>query len=73
MKQDRKKWLKYGFSIVIVIGVLYLLQCLLMPKYVTGIVEGAFVAEYYEEENKDYDVLFVGDCEVYENFSPCDR
>lgn len=70
VKQDRKKWLKYGFSIVFVIGVLYLLQCLLMPKYVTGIVEGAFVAEYYEEENKDYDVLFVGDCEVYENFSP---
>ena len=26
--------------------------------------------KYYEEENKDFDVIFVGDCEVYENFSP---
>lgn len=50
--------------------VLYLLQRLLMPKYITGIVEGAFVSEYYREENKDFDVIFVGDCEVYENFSP---
>jgi hypothetical protein len=46
------------------------LQRLLVPKYVDGIVEGAFVAEYYEQENKDFDVIFVGDCEVYENFSP---
>ena len=50
--------------------ILYLLQRLLMPKYITGVVEGAFVAEYYREENKDFDVIFVGDCEVYENFSP---
>jgi hypothetical protein len=41
-----------------------------VPKYVDGIVEGAFVAEYYEQEDKDFDVIFVGDCEVYENFSP---
>ena len=41
-----------------------------MPKYITGIVEGAFVAEYYHEPAKDFDVIFVGDCEVYENFSP---
>ena len=50
--------------------ILYLLQRLLMPKYITGVVEGAFVAEYYREENKDFDVIFVGDCEVYENYSP---
>ena len=25
--------------------------------------------EYYNEENP-HDVIFVGDCEVYENFSP---
>ncbi len=50
--------------------ILYLLQRLLVPKYITGIVEGAFVSEYYREENKDFDVIFVGDCEVYENFSP---
>ncbi len=48
---------------------LNLLQKLLVPKYMTGIVEGAMIAEYYDEE-KDHDVVFIGDCEVYENFSP---
>jgi hypothetical protein len=40
-----------------------------MPKYALGTVEGAFIAEYYGEK-KDHDVIFIGDCEVYENFSP---
>ena len=31
-----------------------------MPKYVSDIVEGALIAEYYEEE-KDHDVIFIGD------------
>ncbi len=57
-------------TLVITVGVLYLLQRLFIPKYVDDIVEGAFVAEYYQEENKDFDVIFIGDCEVYENFSP---
>lgn len=72
MMQKNKKGLitKIVISVLIVGCVLFLLQRLLMPKYVTGIVEGAFVAEYYEQENKDFDVIFVGDCEVYENFSP---
>jgi len=70
MTQKGKKWIRLIVSLIIIFGTLYLLQKLLIPKYVSGVVEGAFVAEYYEEENKDYDVLFVGDCEVYENFSP---
>ena len=48
---------------------LFFLQRLLMPKYMSDIVEGALTAEYYEETT-DHEVLFVGDCEVYENFSP---
>lgn len=40
-----------------------------MPKYMTDIVEGALIAEYYKED-KDHDVVFIGDCEVYENFTP---
>ncbi|MBR1629650.1 MAG: SGNH/GDSL hydrolase family protein [Lachnospiraceae bacterium] len=59
-----------ALAVLIVLIILYLLQRLFVPKYVDGIVEGAFVAEYYREANKDFDVLFVGDCEVYENFSP---
>ncbi len=53
----------------IIIGSLYLLQRLVVPKYMSGIVEGAMIAEYYKEE-KDHDVIFIGDCEVYENFTP---
>lgn len=65
----KKKWIKLAVSALIIVGSLYLLQRLLLPKYVTDVVEGALIAEYYEEE-KDHDVVFIGDCEVYENFSP---
>ena len=61
--------IKVAVSAAVAVGGLFLLQRLLVPKYVDGIVEGAFIAEYYKEE-KDFDVIFVGDCEVYENFSP---
>ena len=47
---------------------LWFLQRLLMPKYMGQIVEGALIAEYYEETTK-HDVIFIGDCEVYENIS----
>lgn len=59
-----------GISIVLGGIGLLLLQRLLMPKYVDDIVEGGFISEYYREESKDFDVIFIGDCEVYENFSP---
>jgi hypothetical protein len=70
MNQIAKKWVKIIATLLVIVTVLFLLQRLLMPKYVSNVVEGAFIAEFYEEENKDYDVVFVGDCEVYENFSP---
>ena len=41
-----------------------------MPKYMTQILEGALISEYYQEKEKDHDVIFVGDCEVYESFHP---
>ncbi len=56
-------------SAALILGVLALLQALLMPKYMGKIVEGAMVAEYYGEV-KDHDMVFVGDCELYENFDP---
>lgn len=54
---------------VILALVLVLLNALFMPKYMSEIPEGALIAEYYKE-TADHDVIFVGDCEVYENFSP---
>ena len=45
------------------------LQRLFMPKYMSGVYEGALIGEYYGD-NKQNQVIFIGDCEVYENFSP---
>lgn len=66
----KKIMLKIVPTLVVVILVLALLQELLMPKYMTDIIEGAMIEEYYDSE-KNHDVLFLGDCEVYETFSPC--
>lgn len=46
-----------------------LLQAVLMPKYMTDFREGALVGEYYSFAGGN-DVLFVGDCEIYESFTP---
>ena len=48
---------------------LWLLQRLLIPKYIEDNEEGVLSAEYYDNAG-DNDVLFIGDCEVYCNFSP---
>ena len=42
---------------------------LLKPKYMSGVYDGAMIAEYYDEKYP-HDVIFIGDCEVYENYSP---
>lgn len=68
MKKINKTF-KIIMAIFVILSSLWLLQELLMPKYMHGIIEGAMIAEYYAEE-KNHDVIFIGDCEVYENFSP---
>lgn len=65
----KRRWLAVLLTAVCTAGVLYLAQRLLTPKYQKGIVEGSMVAEYYDE-TVEHDVVFIGDCEVYENFSP---
>lgn len=69
MSKKQRKILSVTVALVVVIVSLCLLQKLFMPKYMHGIVEGAMIAEYYEED-KNHDVVFVGDCELYENISP---
>lgn len=61
----KNKLLCIAISIILV----FLVQALLHPKYMSGIYEGALVAEYYNEE-KNHDIIFIGDCELYENISP---
>lgn len=43
-------------------------QAIVQPKY-TDNPEGALIREYYDS-GMDHDVLFIGDCEVYESFVP---
>jgi len=66
----RKKVFSFLIAVLILVLMLVFLEKLLMPKYMTEILEGALISEYYKEEYKEHDVLFIGDCEVYENFSP---
>ena len=63
-----KKILTTVAVVLFILSTLWLLQRLVVPKYMGDVVEGNFIAEYYDEE-KDHDVIFIGDCEVYENFS----
>ena len=42
---------------------------LLQPKYMETLVEGSMLSQYYEEAG-GHDVIFIGDCEVYANFTP---
>lgn len=67
-KEMKKVWIGIGI-ILIIMASLWFLQRLLMPKYMGQVIEGALIAEYYQETT-DHDVIFIGDCEVYENFSP---
>ena len=55
--------------IVLAVLILAFLQKLLMPKYMSTIFEGNLVEEYYDS-NKDHDVIFIGDCEVFSMYLP---
>ncbi len=54
-------------AVILTVG--YLLQALLVPKYISEAREGNLIAEYYSSP-KNHDVIFVGDCEIYENIDP---
>ena len=69
MTRKTKLILTITVTVLATLLLLWLLQMLLMPKYMTEIREGALISEYYDEI-KNHDIIFVGDCEVYENISP---
>lgn len=69
MKKRVKKLAAAAEVLCVALLGLFLLQRLVMPKYMSDVVEGAMIAEYYKEE-KNHDVIFIGDCELYENISP---
>lgn len=64
-----KKALKIIGILIVFIIIFFLLNRLLSPKYAETLVEGSMISQYYSEP-KDHEVIFIGDCEVYANFSP---
>ena len=51
------------------LGLVWALGRLVMPKYASGITEGALIGSYYEAK-EPHDVIALGDCEAYEAISP---
>lgn len=68
MEKKRYHWSLFLFLTTAFL-ILYLLQLLLVPKYMETSQEGALTGEYYANAG-NHDVIFIGDCEVYENISP---
>lgn len=69
MKKRAKTIASVGAVLVVFLAAFVLISMLLQPKYMTDLEEGSFIAEYYDEAG-GHDVIFLGDCEVYANFSP---
>ena len=69
MKRRLKVIIPCVCLVLVAVLLLGFLQALVMPKYMTVSREGALIAEYYREDTP-HDVLFIGDCEVYEGFTP---
>ena len=65
----KKTIITFAIALCLAIVILLVLQALLMPKYMMSSQEGALIGEYYDNAGNN-DVIFIGDCEVYENFSP---
>lgn len=64
----KKKILISVAAILLIAIVLALFSALLVPKYITN-PEGRLTGEYYSQSSGN-DVIFLGDCEVYETFVP---
>ena len=65
-----RRILTVAVAVLLLFAILFGLNLLFLPKYSKEyLAEGALIGEYYRETT-DHDVLFVGDCEVYEGFIP---
>lgn len=64
----KKKILIGVAALLILVLILGLLQALVLPKYITN-PEGRLAGEYYADAGGN-DVIFIGDCEVYESIVP---
>ena len=69
MKKNVKPALSVTAEVLAFVLVFSFLNMLLQPKYMDSLVEGGMISEYYDKAG-GHDVIFVGDCEVYANFTP---
>ena len=67
--KNLKDLLSVAAVLLVALLVLGLVTQLFQPKYMTDLVEGSMISQYYRESG-GHDVIFIGDCEVYSNFSP---
>ncbi len=66
-----KKTILSCVGLVLLLAILLgVAQALLVPKYMSTSREGALIGEYYAQASSSHDVIFLGDCEVYESFTP---
>lgn len=70
MKHNKRKTLLSVLAVVVCFLLAFdFVNRLLSPKYMTDLKEGSMLSQYYHEAG-GHDVIFLGDCEVYANFSP---
>lgn len=69
MSQTKKRILGVATVVLVFVLLFFGVSRLLSPKYMTELVEGSMISQYYREAG-GHDVIFIGDCEVYSNFSP---
>ncbi len=63
--------LSITLAILLLSGAVAVMTPILMPKYITLSPEGSLTEEYYASvAETPHDVLFIGDCEIYESFVP---
>ncbi len=60
-----RNFIRFLLCALLLLGI----QELLTPKFVEENQEGAMIREYYDFSGGN-DLIFIGDCEVYANFSP---
>ena len=65
----KQRLIRCGTAAVAFVLVFLFLQQLLTPKYATELFHGNMIREYYASD-KDHNIVFIGDCEVFATFSP---
>ena len=70
----KTRWLRalcVVLALLILAAIPAVLSPILEPKYVTTSKEGSLTEEYYRSvAETNHDVIFVGDCEIFESFIP---